>query len=326
VAVTKALLPATILLADHCSADREMAQAIFEQAGHRVVIAEDGEQAVELVTAIRPQLVVIETEMPRLGGVEAGRQLKANTAGYIPVLLVSSHNQAQDRVDGLRGGADDYLGKPYNPQELLARAEVLLRIQASFQRASRPSSRGRRALTPGGNIEGPHIAVSPRAFRRRVEELFARATRESDPLACLRVAIDPVAGEPGAEPATHEDCEQNLRNQLQTLRTVIRSSVRGADRYNPDGEQGYLVVLSDTHFPGALTVAERIVRQLRRHLRAHAEPLFTVSIGVSFYPNRETRKVEDLLSLVDAALDRARAEGGGRICLYQHQGYLYAPE
>ena len=52
----------------------------------------------------------------------------------------------------------------------------------------------------------------------------------------------------------------------------------------------------------------------------------SVSLGVSFYPNKDTHSLQDLLDLVDAALARARGEGGGKICLYQHQGYLYAPE
>ncbi len=307
--------PATILLADDSPSEREKAQAILERAGYRVVTADDGQQAVELFTAIRPQLVVLNLEMPLQGGVEACRQIKASTPSFVPVLLVSVRNRTQDRIDGLRSGADDYLGKPYDSEELLARLEVLLRIQVSFHRASRPV-RTRRSLTPGGNIEGPHVGVGPTSFRTRIEELFARANRESDPLACLRVALDP----------SPEVDDEGLRAHMQTLRTVIRSCIRGADRFNPDGEHGYLIVLPDTHFPGALTVAERLIRQLRRHLRAHKDPLFSISIGVSFYPNRDTNNVEDLLARVDAALERAREEGGGRICLYQHQGYLYAPD
>ncbi len=53
---------------------------------------------------------------------------------------------------------------------------------------------------------------------------------------------------------------------------------------------------------------------------------FSVSIGVSFFPNKDTRSLHDMLALVDAALERARRESGGKICLFQHQGYLYAPD
>jgi two-component system cell cycle response regulator len=87
-------------------------------------------------------------------------------------------------------------------------------------------------------------------------------------------------------------------------------------------------VLPNTHFPGALTVAERISRETRRPQRGAAGEAqsFTVSIGVSFFPNKDTHTLKDMLELVDAALDRARREQGGKICLFQHQGYLYAPD
>ena len=88
-----------------------------------------------------------------------------------------------------------------------------------------------------------------------------------------------------------------------------------------------MLVLPNTHFPGALAVAERIWKRCakiaaRQPWRRHR----AVSVGISFFPNKDTHSLQDLLDLVDAALDRARSDGGGKICLYQHQGYLYAPE
>ena len=79
-------------------------------------------------------------------------------------------------------------------------------------------------------------------------------------------------------------------------------------------------------FPGALTVAERISRETRKPQRGGSSEGFTVSIGVSFFPNKDTHSLQDMLDLVGAALERARREQGGKICLFQHQGYLYAPE
>ncbi len=78
-------------------------------------------------------------------------------------------------------------------------------------------------------------------------------------------------------------------------------------------------------------MAERISRETRKSQRGvaggdGAVTGFTVSIGVSFFPNKDTTTLQDMLDLVDAALERARHEQGGKICLFQHQGYLYAPE
>jgi two-component system cell cycle response regulator len=88
-----------------------------------------------------------------------------------------------------------------------------------------------------------------------------------------------------------------------------------------------VLLLPNTHFPGALAVAERISLDSAK-IRIESEPSqkTSVSVGVSFFPNKDTHSVQDLLELVGAALDRARSEGGGKICLFQHQGYLYAPE
>jgi len=85
-----------------------------------------------------------------------------------------------------------------------------------------------------------------------------------------------------------------------------------------------MLLLPNTHFPGALSVAERIWKDARS--TSVVGKAMSVSVGVSFYPNRDTHSLQDLVDLVDAALKQAREVGGGKICLYQHQGYLYAPE
>ena len=111
------------------------------------------------------------------------------------------------------------------------------------------------------------------------------------------------------------------------LRVVVDATIRKIDLVFTARPHGYLLALPNTHFPGALAVAERIARDARRLRITDLDKATTsVSIGVAFYPNKDTHCLQDLLELADAALDRARTEGGGKICLFQHQGYLYAPE
>ena len=155
-----------------------------------------------------------------------------------------------------------------------------------------------------------------------MEEEFDRAERYSDPLACLRVELDAYGDlvARGDEDAVHDAVEQ--------VRTTLESSVRKIDLVFRADERGYILVLPNTHFPGALAVAERIWKDIGRVKLpvALGGGAMSVSLGVSFYPNKDTHSLQDLLDLVEAALVRARGEGGGKICLYQHQGYLYAPE
>ncbi len=294
-----------ILIADDSASDRSAARTILADAGYTVVEATDGQQVLESFQRERPAMVLLDVVMPKIGGLEVCRILKAKAPGYLPVLMVSTRNSVNARVEGLRSGADDYLGKPYDADELRARVEVLLRTRAAFD--DRPADAGD-AGPP------PRVELPTEELRRRMQEEFERAERYSDPLACLRIQADgPVEGSEAKEAA---------------LRAVIEAQIRKIDLVVKFDERGFLLVLPNTHFPGALTVAERISRETRKPQRGGVADThgFTVSIGVSFFPNKDTHTLKDMLELVDAALDRARREQGGKICLFQHQGYLYAPD
>lgn len=317
-------VPAKVLVADDSEVDRAAARDALHAGGYVVVEAEDGQQALQLCAREQPDLVMLDVVMPRLTGLETCRILKAKAQSeYLPVLMISKRNSANARVEGLRSGADDYVDKPFDPDELRARVEVLLRTRrmvmqktARRSRAAADDDEEAGEPKPGKARKGKLVG-----FRLRMEEEFGRAERYSDPLACLRVEIDgydSILERHGAEPTDQ---------LVESLRRIIESSIRKIDLVDRIDERGYLLMLPNTHFPGALAVAERVSRDARR-LRLEPEPdrRFTVSVGVSFYPNKDTESLADLLSLVQAALGRARGEGGGKICLFQHQGYMYAPE
>ncbi|MCA9693092.1 MAG: response regulator [Nannocystaceae bacterium] len=313
-----------ILVADDSASQRTHARAILQGAGYTVVLAQDGREALELFRKEAPDLVILDVVMPHITGLEACRVLKKGATTYLPVLMVSGRNTVQDRVDGLRNGADDFLGKPYDPTELCARIEVLLRIRAFTSQAgpaeqrppdepARRASDGVRAPRDFSVGESVHAPMSDEAFLSRMHRTFEAAESHNDPLALVLIEIDP----PGAGAVNRVD----LAVQTELLRAVIARCIRKIDLVNPRGEGGFVLLLPETHFPGALTVAERVIREARRELAGVA-----VSIGVSFYPNRDTRTLVDMIGLGEAALSRARDEGGGKICLFQHQAYLYAPD
>jgi diguanylate cyclase (GGDEF)-like protein len=319
---------AKILVADDSSVERAAARTALEEAGYAVMEAVDGQQALEVYARERPDLVMLDVVMPRLTGLETCRILKAKAGGnYLPVIMVSTRNSVNARVEGLRSGADDYLGKPYDAEELRARVEALLRTRkviAERAASEAPSRTGTASATPSSaeaEAPAPSGRTASEAFRRRAEEEFDRAERYSDPLACLRVELD------NYDRLLDRHSPEPLAGLIRSLRDVIEVSVRKIDLVFRLDERGYILLLPNTHFPGALAVAERISLDSAK-VRFDAEPDYrcTVSVGVSFFPNKDTHSVQDLLDLVGAALDRARTEGGGKICLFQHQGYLYAPE
>ncbi len=294
-----------ILIADDSASDRAAARGILTDAGYSVVEATDGQQVLDMYQRERPAMVLLDVVMPKISGLEVCRILKAKASGYLPVLMVSTRNSVNARVEGLRSGADDYLGKPYDSEELRLRVEVLLRTRAAFD--VRPEGAADAPAEPPARVELP-----TEELHRRMQEEFARAERYSDPLACLRIEVD--------------GSDERAAGLTEALRGVIETHVRKIDLVMKIDERGFLLVLPNTHFPGALTVAERISRETRRPQRGEAQAGFMVSIGVSFFPNKDTHTLQDMLELVHAALDRARREQGGKICLFQHQGYLYAPD
>ena len=115
----------TILIADDDHKITEMLRRTLSYEGYSVLTAADGRQALDQAQAHHPDLVVLDWMMPGLDGVEVARRLRA--AEGMPILMLTARDAVEDRVEGLDGGADDYLVKPFAPAELLARIRSLLR-------------------------------------------------------------------------------------------------------------------------------------------------------------------------------------------------------
>jgi two-component system response regulator MprA len=94
--------------------------------GYRVVTAADGEEALTKAQAERPDLIILDWLMPRLNGIETAKALRSTEAAP-PILMLTARDAVEQRVEGLDSGVDDYLVKPFAPEELLARLRALLR-------------------------------------------------------------------------------------------------------------------------------------------------------------------------------------------------------
>ncbi len=108
--------------------DQEIAEVLrrtLRQEGHEVRSAGDGEEALSAAAEFVPDLVILDLGLPKLDGVEVLRRLRADDD--VPVLILTARTDLDDRVEGLDTGADDYLVKPFERQELLARMRALMR-------------------------------------------------------------------------------------------------------------------------------------------------------------------------------------------------------
>jgi sigma-B regulation protein RsbU (phosphoserine phosphatase) len=120
---------ATILIADDNVIDRRILRAILERGGHQVIDASNGEDALRLAREDRPDLALFDVVMPTLNGYDACSALKADAAtSTLPVLFLSSLKEARHRVRGLAAGAGDFITKPYDAEEVLARVGTHLAL------------------------------------------------------------------------------------------------------------------------------------------------------------------------------------------------------
>jgi DNA-binding response OmpR family regulator len=112
-------------------------QLVFERAGHQFVAAADGRAGLRMVHEEKPDIVLLDIGLPGMDGWTVLERIRDLTS--LPVLMISAHGQESDKVRGLRSGADDFVTKPFTNNELLARAEALLRRagQPAFAGATR---------------------------------------------------------------------------------------------------------------------------------------------------------------------------------------------
>jgi two-component system response regulator MprA len=120
---------ARILVAEDDQRLRESIARVLTFEGYDVALASDGVEALRMVAAEQPGLIVLDVMMPNLDGLTVCRRLRSN-GDHTPVLMLTARHEIGDRVAGLDAGADDYLVKPYSLDELLARVRALLRRTA----------------------------------------------------------------------------------------------------------------------------------------------------------------------------------------------------
>jgi len=118
----------TILVVDDEANIRELARLYLEKEGYLVVTSHNGIQALEQIKQDPPSLVVLDLMLPGLDGWEVCRRIRA--AGDIPIIMVTARTDDVDKIVGLELGADDYMTKPFNPRELVARIRAILRRSA----------------------------------------------------------------------------------------------------------------------------------------------------------------------------------------------------
>ncbi len=303
----------TILIAEDDAHIAELIKIILEAKGYITHWAQDGQEALDEVRRLRPDLMLLDVMMPKLNGYEVLRQMKENEElKHIPVIFVTVRGETDSKVVGLRLGGHDYITKPFDLDELIARVEAALRIKGEHDNL-RAANRRLAELS----MTDPLTSLYNRRYlMERFDEEIERARRYAYPIACIMVDIDDFK--------QINDNYGHLQGDqaLQQLALIMKNSNRVVDILARYGGEEFLMILPQTNLGGAETVAERF-RQLietARLVPGDPQQVLTVSLGASAYPAKRIGSKEELLKRADEAMYEAKRLGKNRLVLAQDEG------
>ena len=292
-----------ILVADDDAMSRRLLQKTLERAGYEVVAVENGRLAEEeLCRADGPRMALLDWEMPEVDGLGVCRAVRAHRdKTYVYMVLLTSKETSDDKVEGLRSGADDYLTKPFHPEELKARLRTGQRILHLEDRLVEAREEMR--------FKATHDALTGLWNRGVITDLLnrelARAQREHKSTALLLCDIDHFKNinDTYGHPVGDEVLREVARRLL--------ASVRSYDFVGRYGGEEFLIVLNNCDPASALGRAEQVRAAIaNRELITDRGPIaLTMSVGLLRTTDWGELPAEIHLVQVDAALYAAKTAG-----------------
>lgn len=293
----------TILVADDSMVVRAVLRRQLETDGHTVVEAVNGAEAIDACREYRPDVILLDVEMPVLDGHATLERLKADPQlKDIPVVFLTGRVDTADVVNGLRLGAHDYLRKPFEANELMARVSAALRTKWL-----QDELRTRNAeLDRVARIDMLTNIYNRRHLDEHLRSVISAARRHDRTIGVLLVDIDhfkDVNDEHG-----HLAGDAVLREVAARLQRAIRTE----DALGRWGGEEFLAVLTDTPPEGVRVMAERM-RQVIAAAPFTLDDGSQIRVTVSVGHTNGTEDAEVLVHRADDALYVAKAEGRNRV-------------
>ena len=283
-----------ILVVDDDPNQRMLVRLRLEAEGYRVREASDGEEALESIREEQPGVVLLDVMMPRMDGHETSKAIKTNPlTEHIPIIMLTAKGDVRDRVDGLDKGADDYLSKPFDPRELVARVRASMRVKELQDQLKEMAVRDE--LTSLHNR---------RYFDQVIVGEISRARRYKRDLCCLMVDVDHFKQ---VNDTFGHDAGDVV---LSAMGKLLKKDMRTTDTVARYGGEEFVILLPETDVPGAAVCAERILDTVREYeFGVDGLGPVTVSIGVAPLDLEGDKTGEETVEEADQALYEAKHAG-----------------
>jgi len=296
-----------ILIADDDATTRMLLRTTLEKLGYQVEIACDGDQAWSALQAPEAaNLAILDWLMPGVTGPDICRKLRGRKNGpYVYVILLTAMDKLNDLVQGIEAGADDYIAKPFNSQELSARLRAGRRIlDLQHELLAVQTELEIRATHDGLTGHWNHAAI----IERLANELD-RAGREKTPVGVILFDLDHF--KQVNDTCGHSVGDQVLRESAHRIKAVLRPY----DLVGRYGGEEFLVVAPRCDLPSAAVVAERVRKAVCATpiVTPAGRLLITLSAGVSGATVENMREASVLIDDADRALYRAKELGRNRV-------------
>jgi two-component system cell cycle response regulator len=311
--------PILVLLVEDSAVIRALVRRMLVAGGHTVVEAAGGAAALVLCREQQPDVVLLDVEMPEMSGWDVLAAMKADPGlRDVPVVFLTGRSDTADMVDGLRLGAHDYLRKPCEPAELLARVQAAARVKR-LQDELRQRNEELDLVSRTDSLTGLHN-------RRHVEEYLARllslARRNGEPIAVLLVDIDHFKLVNDGH--GHDAGDVVLREVADRMARIVRLE----DMVGRWGGEEFLVVLPNTATQGAAELAERLRQAVAEEpcrLPDGGAVQVTISLGCAA---SLTDDAGPLVRSADAAMYEAKESGRNRVvvAVSDDRSHLVGPQ
>jgi two-component system cell cycle response regulator len=299
-----------ILIAEDDPVSRRVLEANLVEWGYDVMIASDGSEAWDLLQKPgAPNLVISDWMMPHMDGLELCRRIRQmERSGYTYFIILTAKGRKEDIIEGLEAGADDFLIKPFDRQELKYRAKIGERIINLELR-----------ILELANTDALTGVLNRRAFMERMEQEIHRSLREGVPFSLILTDIDYF------KKVNDRHGHQVGDLVLQRFTERLSESSRPYDFVGRYGGEEFVVCLPGADISQAGSVAERMrrrVEEMRITLPDSSQSIrITGSFGVASLRAGSEETVDLITGRADDTMYRAKREGRNRVCVASEAGH-----